>query len=133
MYLKILVRENLFYRKKENWDQITPSNFQGHVAPHKKIMERRGPSRGIIQKCEPHERNPCARRVAWDLTKSVCKLKKIQIMLHFTFLLKPGQRWRPLQNLQRNENSWLVPEHQCTHTRSCLLPCYVDVSLWNWE
>ena len=25
-----------------------------------KIRERKGPSRGIIQKCEPHERSPCA-------------------------------------------------------------------------
>ena len=26
----------------------------------KKIRRRKGPSRGVIQKCEPHERNPCA-------------------------------------------------------------------------
>ena len=39
---------------------------------------------------------------------------KIQINLRFTFRLKPGQRRRPLQNLQRNENSWLTLEHQCT-------------------
>ena len=25
-----------------------------------KIRERRGPSRGIIQKCDPHEPSPCA-------------------------------------------------------------------------
>ena len=25
-----------------------------------KIRERKGPSRGVIQKCGPHERNPCA-------------------------------------------------------------------------
>ena len=25
--------------------------------------------------------------------------------------MKPGQRWRPLQNHQRHENSWLTPEH----------------------
>ena len=54
---------------------------------HQKIRERKGPSRGIIQKCEPHERSPCApkfgersheetlhqercaRRAAWDLAK----------------------------------------------------------------
>ena len=58
-----------------------------------KILERKGPSRGIIQKCEPHERNPCApmfeertqdetlhqercaRRVAWILAESIKKLK----------------------------------------------------------
>ena len=27
-----------------------------------KIRERKGPSRGIIRKCEPHERNPCVPR-----------------------------------------------------------------------
>ena len=29
---------------------------------HIKIRERKGPSRGVIQKCEHHERNPCAPR-----------------------------------------------------------------------
>ena len=32
--------------------------LQGHVAPHK-VRERKGPSRGVIQKCELHERNAC--------------------------------------------------------------------------
>ena len=59
---------------------------------HIKIRERKGPSRGVIQKFEPHERNlcaprfeertqdetlhqeKCARRVAWDFAKSVHKL-----------------------------------------------------------
>ena len=58
-----------------------------------KLRERKGPSRGIIQKCEPHERNPCAPRweertpeetsrqeycvleTAWNLAKNVCKLQ----------------------------------------------------------
>ena len=53
----------------------------------KKKPKRKGPSRGVTQKCEPHERNPCApkfeertqdetlhqercaRRVAWDFAK----------------------------------------------------------------
>ena len=66
--------------------------LQGHVAPHKKFGKRKGPS-CVIQGCEPHECNPyaprfeertqdetlhqerCARRVAWDLAKNVCKLK----------------------------------------------------------
>ena len=26
MYLKILIRENLFYGKRSNWDQLAPSN-----------------------------------------------------------------------------------------------------------
>ena len=58
-----------------------------------KIWERKSPSRGTIQKCEPHERSPCppkfgersheetlhqercARRVASDLAKKIYKLK----------------------------------------------------------
>ena len=58
-----------------------------------KNRERKGPSRGIIQKCEPHERSlcapkfgessheetlhqeRCARRAAWDLAKYIYKLK----------------------------------------------------------
>ena len=57
------------------------------------IRERKGPSRGIVQKCEPHERSPCApkfgersheetliqegcaRKAAWDLAKNMYKLK----------------------------------------------------------
>ena len=60
---------------------------------HHKKNSGKGPSRGVIQKCEPHERNPraprfeertqdetlhqerCARRVARDLAKSVRGLK----------------------------------------------------------
>ena len=33
--------------------------LQGHMAPHTN-RERKGPSQGVIQKCEPQERNPCA-------------------------------------------------------------------------
>ena len=57
------------------------------------IRERKGPSRGVIQKCAPHERSPCApkfgersheetwirerwaRKAAWDLAKNIHKLK----------------------------------------------------------
>ena len=58
-----------------------------------KNRERKGPPRGIIPKCESHERclcapkfgersheetlhqEGCARRVAWDLATNICKLK----------------------------------------------------------
>ena len=63
-----------------------------HLVPQK-IHERKGPSREIIQKCEPHERHSSApryeertpeetsrqeafvRKAAWDLAKNVYKLK----------------------------------------------------------
>ena len=66
---------------KSTWHQI-------------KIRERKGPSRGIIQKCAPHERSPCspkfedrsheetlhqerrARKASWDLAKNIYKLKE---------------------------------------------------------
>ena len=58
-----------------------------------KNRESKGPSRGIVQKCAPHERGPCApkfdkrsheetlhqercaRKAAWDLAKNIYKLK----------------------------------------------------------
>ena len=67
--------------------------LQRHMAPQKN-RERKGPSRGVIQKCELHERSSCAptfaegtqdetlhqenqaRGVAYELAKSVFKLKK---------------------------------------------------------
>ena len=68
--------------------------FSGCTWHHIKILEKRT-SRGIIQKCEPHERNRCAprfaersheetsrqeswaRRAAWDLAKKkTLKLNK---------------------------------------------------------
>ena len=61
---------------------------------HVKIRERKGPSQGVVQKCEPQEQIPwapkfeertqdetleqeqCARREAWDLANNVSWLKK---------------------------------------------------------
>ena len=67
-------------------------SLHGHVAP-KIIRERKGPSRRVIEKCEPHERSPCAPRfeersheepskqeswahkAAWDLATNIHKFK----------------------------------------------------------
>ena len=46
--------------KRGNWDQITPSNSPKDTWHHIKIRERKNPTRGVIQKCGPHELNPCA-------------------------------------------------------------------------
>ena len=69
---------------------------------NKKNRERKGPSPGVIQKCEPHERNlctprsedrtqdeslhqeRCARRVAWDSAKRVYKLKNTDKALFYS-------------------------------------------------
>ena len=91
--LKILIGEKLFYGKLENWDQIAPSHSPRYVAPHQN-SGKKGPSWGVIQKCEFHERSPCdpkfeemtqdetlhqeqhVRGVAWYLAKSVYNLEK---------------------------------------------------------
>ena len=88
------------------WDQNTPSNSPKGTWHQIKIRERKGPSRGIIQKCAPHERSPyapkfdersheetlhqegCARRVAWNLAKNIYKLKNSD---KTTFYV-PGER-----------------------------------------
>ena len=60
VYLKILIRENRFHVNLENWEQNAPSNSPRAPGTKSKIRERKGPSRGIIQKGAPHERSPCA-------------------------------------------------------------------------
>ena len=89
--------------------------LQEHVAPHKKSGKKGCPSRRVIQKCEPHERNPCApefaertqdealhqehqaRGVAWDLGNNVCKLNNTDKATFDS----------PVQ-------ATATPEHQCT-------------------
>ena len=71
-----------------------------------KNRERKGPSRGIIQKCAPHECSPCApkfedrsheeilnqercsRKAAWDLTKNIYKLTNSD---KASFFMYPGE------------------------------------------
>ena len=92
MYLTIVIRENLL-RKERKLGSNHTVKFSKVTWHHIKFRERKGPSRGILQSCEPHERSPCApkfakrtqdetlhqehqaRGVAWDLAKSVHKLK----------------------------------------------------------
>ena len=111
--LKILLRENLFYVKKENWDQIAPStspkargstsefgkervqgeaslrsvNLMSAVFAHPSL--RRGPHD------ETWHQEKRARRAPWELAKSVCQLKKIRTKPRSTRLPKLGQRPAP--------------------------------------
>ena len=82
-----------------------PSKFPRGTWHQIKIRERKGPSRGIIQKCAPHERSPCApkvgersheetlhqercaRKAVWDLAKIFTR-SRIRIKLRFIFLVK---------------------------------------------
>ena len=83
MHLKILIRESPFHVSLECWDRNAPSNSPKAPGTKSKFWKERGPSRGIIQKCAPHERSPgarkfgerCARKAAWDLAKNIYKLK----------------------------------------------------------
>ena len=92
MYLKIPIRGSLFYVKRGIGIKLRRQIVQGLVAP-KKNWEGEGSSRGIIQKCGPRGRSPCAPRfdemskvetllqercargAAWNLAKNIDKLK----------------------------------------------------------
>ena len=98
---------------------------------HIKIRERTGPSRGVIQHCEPHERSPCAtrfeersqeetlhqkrfdRRVAWELAKNIYKLKNAD---KATFYTSVESRAVPAPTSKSADERALrlIPEHQCT-------------------
>ena len=83
-------------REPGNWDRNTASNSPRAPGTKLKSGERNCPSRGIIQKCAPHERSPCApkfeershedtsyqercaRKAAWDLAKNIYKLKMLK-------------------------------------------------------
>ena len=53
-------RKSIMPREEGKLDQNVPSIFSKGTWHRMKIRERKGPSPGVIQKCEPHERNPCA-------------------------------------------------------------------------
>ena len=105
--------------------------FSGRTLYEIPIRERKGPSRGVIQKGEPHERNPCApkfeertpeetsrqeecaRKAAWNLARNIYKLKNVD---KATFYI-PGQ-WKlkaPVLVSQNRKNVclWLIRELQC--------------------
>ena len=103
---------------KSTWHQI-------------KILDRKGPSRGIILKVwtswawslraqvwgEGTKRNLAPRMMRPQSSMGLGvknTSSRMRRKLRFTLLLKVRQRLRLFQNLQRNENSWLIPEHQCT-------------------
>ena len=80
--------------------------FPGGTSHQIKIRERKGPPRGVIQKCEPHEGNPCAprfeersheetsrqeswgRKAAWDLAKNILQAQKYRRDHVFVLLWK---------------------------------------------
>ena len=45
---------------------------------HKNSVKGKGPSRGIIQKCAPHERSPCAPKFEWKITRGNLAPRKMR-------------------------------------------------------
>ena len=98
VYLTIQIQRSLFILRtaeefRSNASAGHTVKFSGRTLYEILNRERKGPSRGVIQKGEPHERNPCvpkfeertleetsiqeecARNAAWDLARIFFKLK----------------------------------------------------------
>ena len=90
---KILIRESLFHGKEGKLGSNHAVKFSKGALHQIKFGKERGPSREFRQKCESHERSPCApkfaektkeetlhqercaRGAAWDLAKYIYKHK----------------------------------------------------------
>ena len=91
--------------------------LQGPVAAHKNSGKKRGPSRGVIQKCEHHERSPCVPKFE-DRTLQDTSQERGASREATGPCEGKGQRprsaphrssgycWQPLRTSQRSENSW---------------------------
>ena len=120
VYLKILVREKYSLREKGTLGSIHAVNVSKGNWHQIKIRARKG---GLIQKCAPHERSPCAPKFGKDLMRRLCTKKdapaeqrgtsrkvltssRIRTKLRFAFLLKQRQcRRLSLRNHLKSENS----------------------------
>ena len=60
---KITFRKSLFYGTAKNRSNRTVTFSRGHVAPH--TNSGKGPSQGVIQRCELQETRSCAPRFWW--------------------------------------------------------------------
>ena len=99
-------------RQSENLGSKRAVKFSEGTWHLTKIRERKGPSRGLIQKCAPHGRSPCAlkfknrsheetlqqercaRKAAWNLA-NIFLSSRIRIQIRFIFLVKPITSKRP--------------------------------------
>ena len=80
--------------RQNSWDQSSSCNSQKEPSRHMKIRERKGPSQGVTQRSDPHERSPyaprfdhrseeetlkrerCARRVALEMARSFAQAQR---------------------------------------------------------
>ena len=104
--------------------------FSGRTRYEIRTWDRKGPSRGIIQKSDTHERNPwapkfeertpkvslrqedCARKAAWDVARKYTSSKPMIKPLFF-FCRHSGAN-ASLQKPQKIVCLWLIRELQCT-------------------
>ena len=135
MYLKVLIRENLFFVNLECWDQDTPSNSPKAPGTKSKFWKERVHRRGIIQKGAPHERTPCApkfqdrsqeetlnqdrcaRKAAWHLAVNLDNLKSSdKATLHI-----PGEvkgKATPITSKRPDEREFVVHSGASMHMMS---------------
>ena len=106
---------------KSTWHQI-------------KIRERKGPLRGIIPKCEPHERSPCspkfversheetlhqercARKVAWDSAKNIFRFKNADKTTFYSSI--EAKRMPALTSKSPEEQEFVVDSGASMHMMS---------------
>ena len=101
MCLKILIRRKSVLRESGMLGSKDTVKLSKNIWHQIKNRERKGPSGGIIQKCAPHERSPCAeirgrstlhqercaRKTAWDAAKHIYKLKNSDKTMYYV----PGE------------------------------------------
>ena len=94
VFLKIRIREDLFYVNQENWDQNTPSNSPkapgtkskfGKERVHREVLSKSVRLMSVVlaraedSRERSHEetlhQERCARKAAWDLAKNIYKLE----------------------------------------------------------
>ena len=135
MNLKILIRETLFCVSQECWDRDAPSSSPKGTWHQIKIRERKGPSRGVIQKCAPHGRSPCApkfedrsheetltqercaRKSAWDLAKNIYKLKNSDKATFYVVSEVKGMS-TPITSKRSEEREFVVDSGASMHMMS---------------
>ena len=79
---------------KECWDQNTPSNSPKALGTKSKLGKE-GPARGIIQKCAPHERSPCAPKFEKYLQAQECWQISVFFLVKFKGMSTPIPSKRP--------------------------------------
>ena len=151
LFFGVSIRDKSILRERGKLGSKHTVKFSKTAMRHAQIRERNGPSRGIIQKCEPHERSPCApkfeeisheetlyqercaRRVAWDLAKHIYKLKDAD-KATFLFSWKTLRRPRTLLWVgQRSKTASSRVSELQVWTRMCTLRQRPFPTCWGWR